>query len=283
MGNKILLQILRNEYSAIFIDRSAHSSIADGIPNDVTRVYEYDHCNIKHLENLLKRAKRLRPLIITDGLFALSGEIAPLNDIMVLAELFNGIVVVDDAHSTGILGKNGRGTPEYFNLESSGNLYQTETMSKALGSYGGFISGSRELISSIREHSALYRATTSLPPPVVSAALASLKVIRDHPELRTRVLENARLIKREIKDLGFNTTSEDTPIIPVFFHSYETAEKLSGFLKENNIIVPLINYPVNIDNYLVRITASANHTDDQIGDLLNVFKKWRNKYGTDNN
>jgi len=283
MGNKILLQILREKYSAVFIDKSAHASITDGIPPDIARVYYYDHCKTEHLETLLKRTKKYRPLIITDGLFALTGEIAPLSDIMQLAEKFNALVVVDDAHSTGILGENGRGTPEYFHLESKENLYQTETMSKALGAYGGFIAGSKELVRSIRESSTLYQASTSLPPPIVSAGLASLNIITEHPELRRKVLGIAKLIKTEISGFGYNTTPDDTPIIPVFFRSFDKAGRLSEFMKENNIIVPLINYPVRMERFVVRITASVNHTGEQIDELLNVFKKWRNKYGTDDN
>ena len=283
MGNKILLRILREEYSALFIDKCAHASITDGIPHDVSRVCFYDHCSTEHLESLLKRTKKYKPLIITDGLFSLTGEIAPLADIMHLAEEYDAIVIVDDAHSTGILGKNGRGTVEYFFLESKENLYQTETMSKALGAYGGFIAGSKELINSIRDRSTIYQASTSLPPPLVSAGIACLKIMEEHPGLRKRVLDIGRQIKTEISGLGYKTTPDDTPIIPVFFRSYENAGRLSAFLMKNDIIVPFVNYPVNIERFVVRITASASHTDEQVDELLNVFKKWRNKYGTDNN
>ncbi|HBE42549.1 MAG TPA: 8-amino-7-oxononanoate synthase, partial [Bacteroidales bacterium] len=103
MTNKIMMQVLRKEYSAVFIDKSAHASIKDGLPTDISRVYYYDHCNTCHLETLLKRTTRYRPLIISDGLFALTGEITPLSDIMALADRFNALVIVDDAHATGIL------------------------------------------------------------------------------------------------------------------------------------------------------------------------------------
>ncbi len=277
MSNKIMMQVLRKEYSAIYIDKSAHSSIRDGIPKDISKVYYYDHCNIAHLETLLNRTKRYRPLIISDGLFALTGEIAPLADIMDLADRFNAIVIVDDAHATGILGKEGRGTPDYFHLGSATNLYQTETMSKAFGSYGGFISGSRELIRSIRESSAMYQASTSLPPPVVAAGLASVKLMKEHPELRERVSENANRIRSGAIRLGFHTITSCTPIIPLLFRSYDSASGLSEFMKENSIIVPLISYPVEMDGFLLRITASAIHTGGQISELLDVLKKWREK------
>jgi len=280
MSNRIMMQALRKEYSAVFIDTSAHSSIRDGIPTDISKVYYYDHCNTGHLETLLKRTRRYRPLIISDGVFALTGEIAPLPGIMALADQFNALVIVDDAHATGILGKNGRGTPEHFNLGSAKDLYQAETMSKALGSYGGFISGRRELIRSIRESSAMYQASTSLPPPVVEGGLASVKIMKEHPELREALFENAKQIRTGILMLGFCTMTSDTPIIPLFFRSFEKAAGLSEYMKENNIIVPVISYPVNMDGFLLRITASVNHTVKQISELLDVLKKWRNKYGT---
>lgn len=282
MGDRILMQTLRNEYTAVFIDKSAHSSIKDGIPADISKIFFYDHCNPVHLEKLLEQAKQERALIITDGIFALTGEIAPLAEIMDLADKFNSLVIVDDAHATGILGENGRGTPEYFHLEPAENLYRSETMSKALGSYGGFISGNRALIRSIREKSALYQASTALPPPLVAGGLASVKIIMEHPELRVNVLGKAGLIKKEISKLGFDTMADDTPIIPVFLNSYENAVRLSEFFKENKIIAPCINYPIEMDRFLIRITVSVNHTERQISELLDVLKKWKNIYGTGN-
>ena len=206
LGNAILLQVLRKEYSAVFADESSHPSILEAIPRDISRIFQYEHASCSHLEALLKKNRRFRPLIITDGLFALTGEIAPLGQIFALAERFNAILVVDDAHSTGILGENGRGTPEYFHLEEAENLFQTETMSKALGAYGGFIAGSLELTGSIRTSSTVYQASTSLPPPVVSAGIASLKLLEDQPGLRIKLLSIASEIRTGISNLGFNTT-----------------------------------------------------------------------------
>jgi len=281
LGNRILLQVLRNEYSAVFTDESAHPSILDGIPADMTRLYYYDHGRTEHLETLLKTNKRFRPLIITDGLFALTGDIAPLDRIFQLAERYNAILVVDDAHATGILGEHGRGTPEYFGLDDADNLYQTETMSKALGAYGGFISGKTELITSIREGSRVYQASTALPPPVVSAACASLKILQEQPGLRIKLLDIALEIRTGITGIGFRTTSDNTPIIPVMFRSIEKARALSVFLEENNFIVPCVQYPAKTKLSILRITTCVNHTKEQTGVLLQLLKKWRDKNGTD--
>ncbi len=276
-GNSILLEILKDSYTAVFMDQFAHPSITGSIPREIRNVLHYNHCDTGHLESLLHDNGRLRPLIITDGVFALTGEIAPLDKIYPLVEKYNAILVVDDAHSTGILGDTGRGTPEYFNLADSKNIYQTETMSKALGSYGGFISGNMKITELIREKSTTYQASTSLPPPVVAAGIASLKIIRENPELRIRLLEKAKKLKKEIAGLGLQTTQDNTPIIPIMLNEIDRAKDLSFFLEKNGIIVPFINYPVKHSTFMVRITVSESHTDEQTEILCNILKKWKDK------
>lgn len=280
MGNKILLHVLKEQYDTIFADSMAHSSITDGIPRDISSVEYYEHANPNHLEKLLKASPKSRPLIITDGVFALTGEIAPIDQLYLLAQKYGAILIVDDAHSTGVLGENGRGTPEYFHLDNAPGLYQSETMSKAIGSYGGFIAGNHELISTIRKKSTFYGASTALPPPVVAAGLSSLKLIGNHPELRTRLLDNTRMLRKGIEDLEFSTTSGVTPIIPLYFEEKQTAVHLSQFLEGNGIIAPAVDYPVKTSQYIVRITVSSIHTEDQIQHLLQTLKEWREKYDT---
>ena len=278
MGNKILLQILREQYDTVFADSMAHSSITDAIPRDIQDVAFFDHANPEHLEKLLNTSPQSRPLIITDGIFALTGEIAPIDRLYALAQKYGAILVVDDAHATGVLGENGRGTPEHFHLEQAPGLYQSETMSKAIGSYGGFISGNQKLMDSIRKKSTFYGASTALPPPVVAAGLSSLKLIKEHPELRTQLMNNARSLRKGVEQLEFSTTKNITPIIPLFFHEKETAVALSQFLEENSIIAPAVDYPVKTSQFIVRITVSSIHTDEQIQHLLHTLKEWREKY-----
>ncbi len=224
-------------------------------------------------KGLLKTNKDNRPLIITDGIFALTGEIAPLGRIHTVAEKHNAIMIVDDAHSTGILGKTGKGTPEYFNLHGKENIFQTETMSKAIGSYGGFISGTRQTTEAIRNGSSAYQASTSLPPPVVSASLAALGVLNRNPGLHHRLLEKASDLRNNIRLLGYTTTEDNTPIIPLMFESPASAQGLSMFLEENGIVVPFIHYPVRTAAYIVRIAVSVNHTSEQAEELLDTLKK----------
>jgi 7-keto-8-aminopelargonate synthetase-like enzyme len=281
LGNSILLETINLSYSAVFMDRLAHPSIKGSIPADIMDIQSFGHCDPDHLEELLARHQGGKPLIITDGVFALTGEIAPLDEIYKIAGKHNALLIVDDAHSTGVLGKNGNGTPEHFNLNGRENIYQTETMSKALGSYGGFIAGKAELIDSIRENSKTYQASTSLPPPVVAAGIAALEILEKNPGLRTQLLDKAAMLRKEISVLGFMTTPGVTPIIPVMFYTSESARGLSSYLEEMGIIVPFMNYPVRQEKFLLRIAVTAEHTFSQISSLLEILTKWKNQYGTD--
>lgn len=282
-GNSIVLEVLKDRYSAVFIDQCAHPSILSGIPRDISNVFHYNHCDADHLEFLLNRHYRYKPLIITDGIFALTGEITPLDRIYPLVEKRHGILIIDDAHSTGILGRNGRGTPEHFELPEDGNIFQTETMSKALGSYGGFISGNKSFTDLIRDKSTTYQASTALPPPIVAAGMASVRIIMDNPGLRRDLLDKALKIREEITRIGFQTTKDNTPIIPVIFPASDIAISLSCFMEDNGIITPLMHYPVRQEIHLIRITVTADHTADQIEILLELLKKWKKKYGKNRN
>jgi 7-keto-8-aminopelargonate synthetase-like enzyme len=280
-GNGILFEVLRKRYSSVFMDRHSHPSISKNIPVDVASLHLYDHLDTGHLERLLGNYEGSEPLIITDGIFALTGEIAPLDRIWLLAERHNAIVIVDDAHSTGILGRTGKGTPEFYNIKAKKDLYQTETMSKALGSYGGFITGTSETIEQIRERSTTYQASTALPPPVVAASIESLRILNENPGLNLRLLEKATHVRKGVKLLGYGTTEDSTPIIPLMFSVSSMARKLSLFLEDNGIIVPYIHYPVSTGLYIVRIAVSVTHTEEQTEELLILLKKWKEEYGKD--
>ena len=279
-GNSLLLHALKDRYSAVFIDSQAHPSITDSIPKDIKVIEFYDHLNTDHLEALLRQHKNIEPMIITDGLFALTGEIAPLDKISTLAMEFQALLVVDDAHATGVLGNHGRGTPEHFDIQSASHIYQTETMSKALGSYGGFISSTSEIIDKIQSTSTFYAASTALPPSVVSAGIFSIQYIQNHPEIRLRLLNNARVMKKSILEMGFKTINSVAPIIPLFFDQKKNAEHLSKYLEAQGFIVPAIDYPVKTGRHMLRMTTSAGHTEHQIEELLFHLKKWADQYGT---
>jgi len=283
LGNGILLETLKNRYSSIFYDEYAHPSIMGGIPRSIVNVKPYKHSDPDHLAMILDQHSESKPLIITDGVFALTGEIAPLDRIYPLVEKHQALLIVDDAHSTGILGKTGKGTFEHFNLPESGNMYQTETMSKALGCYGGFISGSMEFTDSVRDTSPAYQSSTALPPPIVAAGIAALKIIGKTPELRIQLLQKAATFKEEINSLGFHTVRDNTPVAPLIFSDAATARNLSLSLEENGIIVPYVQYPIKMDMHILRISITVDHTTGQTENLLRLLKKWKEKNGKDKN
>ncbi len=279
LGNRILTEVLCKRYSSVFIDQDAHPSIIYGMPGEIHQIYRYNHCDTADLEAKLEENGGGIPLIITDGVFALTGEIAPLDKIYDLALKYNGILIVDDAHSTGILGENGRGTPEHFGIGSAKGIWQSETMSKALGSYGGFISSDAGLIRQIRESSAIFQASTSLPPAVVAAGIASLRVIRENPGIRTELAAKSRCLRDGIISLGFHSWQGITPIIPIFEDHPGEVRNLSAFLEQNGIIAPAINYPGLGSNSILRITVSVLHEYQQIEMLLENLQNWKNLYG----
>lgn len=283
MGNGILLQVLKERYTTVFMDESSHPSILDGIPRDIRNIHLYRHGDMQHLEDLLIKHRNHPALVITEGVCSLTGEVNPIDEIYALATKYKFILIVDDAHATGVLGESGKGTPEYFNLLHAPDMYQTETLSKALGVYGGFISSSQEIINLIRERSTTCLGSTSLPPPLVSAACASVRMVRQQPQLRPVLYEKAGTIRRGVTGSGYHTNHAPTPIIPLFFGSIDQARSLSLYLEKNGIIAPCISYPVKMDQFIVRITVSVNHTPDQIEELLETLKKWKLPHGTPSN
>ena len=276
-GNGILLEVLKEKYHTLFIDQYAHASIRSAVPADRRETIYYNHCDAVHLESLFSKQNNNTALVITDGIFPLTGEIAPLDKIYRLAKKYNALLVVDDAHATGVIGKSGKGTPEYFNLPEDENLFQSETMSKALGSYGGFISGTRSFTESIREKSATYQASTSLPPSVVAAGIAALRIVSENMDMHERLLGKADELRKIIRNQGFRTANSIAPIIPLIFSDEHTAKSLSSFLEEQGIIVPFMNYPDENKQFMIRIAVSLLHTEEQINELSGVLKIWKSR------
>jgi len=276
LGNYILINALSDKFDAIFTDESVHPSMLLGFPsNKIREIHYYKHCDSANLEELLEKHKTDNPLILTDGIFALTGEIAPIAKIHEIAVRMNAILVVDDAHGTGILGETGKGTPEYFGLHKATNIYQTETFSKAFGVYGGFIASTQQVIEKIFTQSPVFAGSTALPPTLAAAAIQSLELVSSQPELRNRLFENIDYLKPQLLNLGFNLVESRTPIASLFFETREKAVNLSEFLYQNQIIAPFIEYPVKHDNYIIRLTISSAHTKNQIDNLIENLQTWK--------
>ncbi|MBN2417337.1 pyridoxal phosphate-dependent aminotransferase family protein [bacterium] len=277
LSNTILAEALQDRYDSVFMDEMSHPSIRNSIRGTAIPVHLYRHKDIDDLHALVRRHAGKNPLFMTDGIFPLTGDIAPLQDIAQLAEQVNALVIVDDAHATGVIGDNARGTPDYFGLHNHPRVFQTETMSKALGVYGGFIASLESDILDVRRKSSAYIGSTALPPSLSAAALAAFTLLRREPVLRTRLSENTRLLREGILSLGYETSTDPTPIIPVFLAVRNEAVALSVYFQEHAVIAPYIHYPVETGKFIVRLTVSAAHTAEQIERVLTLLKRWRNE------
>jgi len=215
MANFGVIQALVGRGDVVLSDELNHSSIVDGCRLSRAEVKVYRHRDMEHLEKILRQAKGYRRrLIVTDGVFSMDGDLAPLPDIVALSGQYDAFVMVDDAHGTGVLGRRGAGTVEHFGLEGKVQV-QMGTLSKALGSAGAYVAGTRELIEYLRNKTRSFIYSTAPPPAAVGAALAALRLVERQPEIRARLWENARYLRLGLKRMGYKVPSEDSPIIPV--------------------------------------------------------------------
>jgi 8-amino-7-oxononanoate synthase len=258
----------------VFVDRLCHASLIDGVRLSGATLRVYRHKDTEQLGKLLRQRKeKNRTLIITDGVFSMDGDIAPLPEILRLAEEFNSVIYLDDAHATGVLGPNGRGTCDHFGL-SNPRIIQMGTLSKALGSLGGFIAADRFFVEYLINKARPFIYTTALPPAVLAAALAGFDLIDHHPEIRKQLWHLTNHLRTQINRIGFKTCGSETPIIPILIGQTEAALTFSQKLLEEGIYVPAIRPPTVSDGASrLRISLMATHTEEQIQFLLNTLEK----------
>lgn len=272
-ANLGVISSLVGKGDVIIIDKLNHASIIDGCRLSGANIRVYPHKNMNSLEKILKKSQtyHLR-LIITDGIFSMDGDIATLPEIVALAKKYQALVMVDDAHGTGVLGKEGRGTVEYFGLEGHIDI-QMGTLSKALGSFGGFIAGSNILIEYLKNKARSFIYSTALPPAQVASALTALEIIQTTPELRQRLWENIQYLRKGLQKLGFDTMESQTQIIPVFIGEDDKTMQVAKFLYENGIFAPGIRPPtVPRGTSRIRLSLMATHTKSQIDKVISTFK-----------
>src|SRR2546426_422946 len=213
-----------------------------------------------------------RQLLITDGVFSMDGDIAPLPDLVEVAERHGAIMMIDDAHASGVLGPGGKGTVGHFGLDPSRVDVQVGTLSKAIGVMGGFIAGPSHLIQWLVNRGRPFLFSTSAPPAVASACIAALDVMRDEPERIQRLWSNTNLFKKGLHDLGFDTGASETPITPVIAGEETKAVELSRLLWEEAVFTPAIVFPtVAKGQARVRTIVTADHTDEDLREALEAF------------
>ncbi len=264
-ANAGIIPAIASEGDVILSDNLNHASIIDGCRLSRAVLEIYRHCDCNHLESLLrKRASSRRRLIVTDSVFSMDGDIAPLPDIASLAEKYSALLMVDDAHATGVLGQTGRGSAEHFGL--SGRIHvQMGTFSKALGSFGAYVAGSRELIDLLVNRSRSFIYSTALPAPVCAASLAALNLVDREPERRDRLLANREMFGQNLIARGIAVVSTPTPIVPILCGDSSNAVRISRELLDQGIFASAIRPPtVPQGTSRVRMTVLATHSTQDL-------------------
>jgi len=267
------LPIISQDKNLILSDELNHASIVDACRLAKAERRVFKHRDMNDLERALKKNGKKRKLIVTDGVFSMDGDIAPLKEIAGLASKHNAMVMVDDAHATGVLGKNGRGTIEHCGVEGKIDI-TLGTCSKAFGGVGGFVAGSKDLIRFLRVRARQYIFSSALPPGTSAGIIEAIEQIRKRPELRERLWKNVELFKEGLKKLGFDTLESETQIIPVLIGDEKKAIRFSERLFEEGVFIPCVRWPaVPEGKARLRCTVMATHNEEQIEKALEVFKK----------
>ncbi|OMP68287.1 8-amino-7-oxononanoate synthase [Domibacillus epiphyticus] len=274
MANLAALTTLVGGDDVILSDEMNHASIIDGCRLSRAETIIYRHADLKDLELKLQQTSHYRKrLIVTDGVFSMDGDIAPLPGIVDLAERYDAVVMVDDAHATGVLGKDGSGTVEHFGLKDKA-VIQMGTLSKAVGAEGGYIAGGQSLIDYLINKARPFIFSTSLPAGVIASALAAIDIIPSEDERRVRLREISKHLYDELTSLGYTVWGGETPILAIICGEPEKALFLSRTLYENGIFAPAIRPPtVPSGTSRIRFTVMATHQDEQIKKVIEVFKK----------
>jgi 8-amino-7-oxononanoate synthase len=276
-ANTGVIPAIASEGDVILSDSLNHASIIDGCRLSRSAIEVYRHCDCDHLESLLrKRSSARRRLIVTDSVFSMDGDLAPLPDIAGLAEKYDALLMVDDAHATGVLGECGRGSAEHFGILGRVPV-QMGTFSKALGSFGAYIAGSRELIALLVNRSRSFLYSTALPAPVCAASLAAFDVIEREPERRLRLIENRKRLGLSLRAYGIPVADSPTPIVPILCGSSTNAVRISRTLFDHDIFASAIRPPtVPEGTSRIRITVLATHAVqdlDQASAVLGSMKR----------
>lgn len=253
----------RNEY--VLADKEDHASIIDGCMLSAGQFIRFNHNDVDNLEEKLSKIDRnTGKLIVVDGIFSMSGDIAPLPEITDLAEKYNATLMVDEAHAIGVLGEHGAGTVSHFGLTDRTHVIMG-TFSKSLASMGGFIASDRSTIDFLKHHSRPLIFSASLSPADVAAARAALRVMLREPERMERLWHNARQMRRRLKESGFEIGATETPVIPVYCHDQYRALRMAVRLQEEGVFVnPVVPPAVPPDGGLIRISLMVSHTEEHI-------------------
>lgn len=274
-ANGGVFEPLFGEEDAIISDELNHASIIDGVRLCKAARYRYKHADMADLEVQLKAAQTQRfRIVVTDGVFSMDGDIAPLKDICDLADKYEALVMVDDSHASGFIGKTGRGTHEYHDVMERVDLL-TGTLGKALGgALGGYTTGKKEIIELLRQRSRPYLFSNSLAPSIVGASLEVFKMLEESTALRDRLMENADYFKTRLQTAGFDLKPSQSAIVALMLYDAPLSQRFAARLLEEGIYVTGFYFPVVPRGQArIRIQLSAGHTRAQLDQALEAFVK----------
>jgi len=273
-ANLSILTSLMGEGDVIFSDEFNHASIVDGCRLSKASIQIYHHLDVNHLEVLLEENReRRKKMIVTDGIFSMDGDVAPLSDIVQLAKRYESLTMVDEAHAIGVFGSNGRGVLEHFQLSHEVDIHMG-TFGKALGSFGAYVAGRRSLIDYLVNKGRVFLYTTALPPSVSASILASLEILDREPERRVRLWENVNYLRKGLNQLGFDTMQSQAHIIPLLIGELKLTMEMDRRLFERRIFVQGIRPPtVPEGKCRLRVTVMATHTREDLNFALEKFER----------
>ena len=274
-ANGGLFEPLFDHQDAIISDELNHASIIDGIRLCKAKRFRYLNCNMHDLEDKLKQTKQFRNrIIVTDGVFSMDGYIAKLKTICDLAQKYNALVMVDDSHATGFIGKRGKGTHEFCDVMGRVDII-TSTLGKALGgAMGGFTSAKKEVIDILRQKSRPYLFSNSLAPSIVGGAIKVLDILSKDTGLRDKLEENTMYFRNNLTKLGFDINEGVHPIVPVMLYDAKLAQEMSNCLMQEGVYAIGFYYPVVARGKArIRVQISASHTKDQLDKAIFAFNK----------
>ncbi|MFH1729495.1 MAG: aminotransferase class I/II-fold pyridoxal phosphate-dependent enzyme [Pseudomonadota bacterium] len=275
VANISTISSIMGKKDLIIVDKFDHMSILDGCKLSGSTVVKFDHNNLDELEEILKTSQDYeKKLIIVDAIYSMGGDIAPIKEILDLKKKYDALLMIDEAHAFGILGKTGRGLSEHFNLDVKDIDIYMGTLSKAVPSVGGYIAGSKDLVYYLQHSSNAYIFSGSLSPQDVAVSTKALEIMRSEPERIEKLWENINFFKKGIQEIGFDTQESNSAIIPAVIGFSEETLKFAKRLNENGLFVCSVTYPaVPIDKCIIRNCVQTNHSKEDLEKAIDIFSK----------
>lgn len=271
MANLAIATTLADRGTHLFEDKLNHASLIDAVRLSRAKSRRYAHGDTNRLQQMMS-ATDGEKLILTDAVFSMDGDLAPILDLVSLAETQNALLIADDAHGLGVLGESGAGTLEHFDISLSRPVLLMATLGKAMGVFGAFVAGREDIIDALIQEARTYSYTTAPPPALAQATLASLEIVRQEPEHRLRLQEHIRYFRQQAETLGLKVMDSPTPIQPLVLGQAETALSVSEKLRQKGLLVPAIRPPtVPEGSARLRVSLCAKHSRDHLDQLLEAL------------